>query len=71
MDGSFGALTLALVVSFCGDCGRAVHPRLHTGAVTGATRTCNATPECSALKTMPVVGAPRHDRVRGKKPSGE
>jgi hypothetical protein len=38
----------------------------HTGAVTGATRTCNATPECSALKTMPVVGAPRHDRVRGQ-----
>jgi hypothetical protein len=28
--------------------------------------TCNATPECSTLKTTPVIGAPRHDRVRGQ-----
>jgi hypothetical protein len=44
---------------------------MHTESVTGATRTCNATPKCGAQKTMPVVGAPRHDRVWGKKPPGE
>jgi hypothetical protein len=71
MDGSYRALTLALAVSFCGDWGRTVHPKLHIGAVTGATRTCEATPECNALKMTPVVGAPRHDRVSGRKPSGE
>ncbi|KAJ3634653.1 hypothetical protein MTP99_007599 [Tenebrio molitor] len=31
MEGSYRALTLAVAVFFCGDCGRAVHPKLHTG----------------------------------------
>ncbi|KAH0813323.1 hypothetical protein GEV33_009468 [Tenebrio molitor] len=29
--GSYRALTLAVAVFLCGDCGRAVHPKLHTG----------------------------------------
>jgi hypothetical protein len=51
--------------------GRAVHPKLHTGAVTGTTRPSNANPERSALKTTPVVGVARHDRARGRNPPGE
>ncbi|KAH0813543.1 hypothetical protein GEV33_009247 [Tenebrio molitor] len=31
MEGSYRALTLALAAFFCGGCGRAVHPKLHTG----------------------------------------
>jgi hypothetical protein len=60
MDEGNRALTRALAVSFCGEYGLCT---LHTGAVTGATRTI---PECSALKTTPVVAAPRHDRVMGE-----
>jgi hypothetical protein len=41
------------------------------GAVTGTTRTSNAIPERSALKTTPVVRAPHHDRARGRNPPGE
>jgi hypothetical protein len=41
------------------------------GAVSGASRTGNAAPECTALKTTRVVGAPRHDRVRAGDPSAE
>ncbi|KAH0808736.1 hypothetical protein GEV33_014056 [Tenebrio molitor] len=31
MEGSYRALTLALAAFFCGGCGRAAHPKLHTG----------------------------------------
>ncbi|KAH0814744.1 hypothetical protein GEV33_008048 [Tenebrio molitor] len=43
-------------------------PQTAHGAITGATRPSNATPERSALKTTPVIGAPRHDRARGRNP---
>jgi hypothetical protein len=33
--------------------------------------TCNATPECSTLKTTPVFGAPRLFELGGKKLPGE
>jgi hypothetical protein len=47
-------------------------PRAGRAAQTahGATRPSNATPERSALKTTPVIGAPRHDRARGRNPPG-
>ncbi|KAH0819368.1 hypothetical protein GEV33_003423 [Tenebrio molitor] len=37
-------------------------PQTAHGAVTGAARPSNATPECSALKTTPAVRAPHHVR---------
>jgi hypothetical protein len=37
-------------------------PQTAHGAITGAARPSNATPECSALKTTPVVRAPHHVR---------
>ncbi|KAH0822097.1 hypothetical protein GEV33_000694 [Tenebrio molitor] len=43
-------------------------PQTAHGAITGATRTSNAIPERSALKTTPVVRAPHHDRARGRNP---
>ncbi|KAH0818234.1 hypothetical protein GEV33_004556 [Tenebrio molitor] len=70
MGGSYRALTLALAVLFCGDCSRAVQPKLHTGLLQmlpeHATQPRNA--ECSAVKTTRVVGAPRYDRVRARNP---
>jgi hypothetical protein len=66
MEGSYQALTLAVAVFFCDRASQTAH-----GAVTSATRPSNATPERSALKTTPVIGAPRHDRARGRNPPGE
>ncbi|KAJ3638078.1 hypothetical protein MTP99_001486 [Tenebrio molitor] len=62
------AHTLAVVVLFCDDRGRAVHPKLHTGLLQVLPHLPTQPRNVGCQKTTPVVGAIRHNRARGRNP---